>query len=115
MAQKTNDGGPAFPRTAGSFCAPHEGMSLRDYFAGQALAGLMTQGNISRTSISVGALAAAVYDIADALLELREDGLKKKAAPAAQKVAVVVQPPVVTQPAQPTQLAQPVQESAATT
>ena len=35
-----NDGGPAFPR-AGSDCVKaQEGMSLRDWFAGQALAGM---------------------------------------------------------------------------
>ena len=45
-----NDGGPAFPRPSGeardgngtSFWPPgHPGMTLRDWFAGQALAGLI--------------------------------------------------------------------------
>ena len=39
------DGGPAFPTDGESEIGPHnwhvEGMSLRDYFAGQALAGML--------------------------------------------------------------------------
>lgn len=38
---KKNDGGPAFPRAATILYEGHKGMSLRDYFAGQALVGLM--------------------------------------------------------------------------
>jgi len=37
----SNDGGPAFPLPLGSQTTQgNEGMSLRDYFAGQALAGM---------------------------------------------------------------------------
>lgn len=45
-ADKTNDGGPAFPVTFEHSEATSEkpGMSLRDYFAGQALAGLLAAG-----------------------------------------------------------------------
>ena len=50
----TNTGGPAFPAGA------HFGMTLRDYFAGQALAGSDT--------IS----AREAYDMADAMLAARE-------------------------------------------
>ena len=41
MTQR-NDGGPAFPFDGGenNGIQPSSGMSLRDYFAGQALAGL---------------------------------------------------------------------------
>ena len=42
MAGK-NDGGPAYPVNNGDAWAyGGEGMTLRDYFAGQALAGLVT-------------------------------------------------------------------------
>lgn len=48
MSSHSDDGGPAFPASVatdseGSICHTHErlaGMSLRDYFAGQALASL---------------------------------------------------------------------------
>lgn len=43
---KPKDGGPAFPSTdAKGFTS--DGMSLRDYFAGQALAGLIACPNTS--------------------------------------------------------------------
>lgn len=42
---KTNDGGPAFPNVPSDpqYQSWDTGMSLRDYFAGQALAGMQTQ------------------------------------------------------------------------
>lgn len=54
-----DDGGPAFPST------DDKGMSLRDYFAGQALA----MGGIYNTTPEEK--AAAAYAIADALLAQR--------------------------------------------
>lgn len=56
----------------------HEGMSLRDYFAGQALAGLL--GNSALDRISFGRshqkenknMAMCVYAIADAMIVERE-------------------------------------------
>ena len=47
MSTTRDDGGPAFP--AGTYCnnfgdeVPMRGMSLRDWFAGQALAGLLSR------------------------------------------------------------------------
>ncbi len=42
-----NDGGPAFPMSYDNSLAytypSHKGMTLRDWFAGQALAGLLSQ------------------------------------------------------------------------
>ena len=35
-----NDGGPAFPRAGSDYVKAQEGMSLRDWLIGQALAGL---------------------------------------------------------------------------
>lgn len=66
------DGGPAFPVQA--FAAPGSevawGMSLRDWFAGQALAGLVSEhGRYDSTGAALDA-----YSIADAMLRARERG-----------------------------------------
>lgn len=73
------DGGPAFPGGSegkGCFERIAPGMSLRDWFAGQALVGLLSCG----TSLELGPdegndnnrLSAVVYSVADALLAARE-------------------------------------------
>lgn len=62
------DGGPAFPAIYGATEALDEGMSLRDYFAAQAIvasAHASTQGPEG--------LAKAAYEIADAMLKAREE------------------------------------------
>lgn len=59
----------AFPVENGSF---ERGMTLRDYFAGQALAGYMAKNNISPVDADV--VAFAFYDIADAMLAERAKG-----------------------------------------
>jgi hypothetical protein len=73
MTNKPDDGGPAFPvtppvdetgRTAVGYPYPDTGMSLRDWFAGQALVSLPVRGGIV-TPIDV---AADAYRIADAML-----------------------------------------------
>ena len=65
---KPNDGGPAFPCTdAKGFTS--EGMSLRDYFAGQALAGLLA---CMKTTGSKKEFAMDAYTQADAMLAERE-------------------------------------------
>ena len=77
------DGGPAFPRIDGLeqgdpgrtdvICTP--GMTLRDYFAGQALAGLTAQvsGVKSRDdyALYVAQSPIVAYQIADAMLAAR--------------------------------------------
>lgn len=68
---KHKDGDPAFPRAAlGEDCGKpygqQEGMSLRDWFAGQALAGQDVDTG------SPGTTAAWAYRIADAMLAARE-------------------------------------------
>jgi len=79
------DGGPAFPTEnfvpypGGGGAGQHVingGMSLRDWFAGQALAGIMASpacldGSFERTP-SIAAKAAWTY--ADAMLNAREGG-----------------------------------------
>jgi hypothetical protein len=75
MAQR-NDGGPTFPtepNTQPGFYA-HHGMSLRDYFAGQALAGLAGR-KFHKGDAGEGYAewaASMAYEFADALLAARE-------------------------------------------
>ena len=70
-----NDGGPAFPRpSTGPSTPPQEGMSIRDWFAGQALAGLCaTEGWRNNMPEAVSRMSVA---IADAMLKAREGGAK---------------------------------------
>ena len=67
---KPNDGGPAFPCTdAKGFVS--EGMSLRDYFAGQAMAGQLADPD---GEIDPKLIARWSYAYADAMLAEREKG-----------------------------------------
>ena len=73
----SNTGGPAFPSTATSEGSLFRNgcMSLRDYFAGQALQGML--GSIhkpdERLSIrnNTGVIAEVAYKVADSMLEER--------------------------------------------
>ena len=72
MSDDTN-GGPAFPVpmvSDGNVVGDvnERGMSLRDYFAGQALALVLSQDG----SRIAGKLAENAYEIADAMLKARE-------------------------------------------
>jgi hypothetical protein len=61
-----NDGGPAFPRP---MVAAAPGMTLRDWFAGQAMAGLVSYVVEGATFENV---AEDAYKAADAMLKARE-------------------------------------------
>lgn len=62
------DGGAAFPvATIDGFS--QDGMSLRDWFAGQALAGMMARHGIT----SPDDVAQASYRIADAMIAARQE------------------------------------------
>ena len=65
---QTNNGGPAFPIACCDRVLRH-GMSLRDYFAGQALAGMLA--DTSRSG-SVEHYVDDAYSIADAMLAERQ-------------------------------------------
>lgn len=75
-----DDGGPAFPQPAeldGTWADPEtckrfvpmRGMSLRDVFAGQALAGMLGDARLSGTSVQ---FATDAYSYADAMLAARK-------------------------------------------
>ena len=72
-----NDGGPAFPTPQIGEYNPQFGMSLRDYFAGQALTGLLPQDGVRLSARKNNPneeskyIAAAAYQIADAMLAER--------------------------------------------
>jgi hypothetical protein len=74
-----DDGGPAFP-IQGSYDTDyeHNGMTLRDWFAGQALAGILGGGfadTIPHDDLNGGRDAAAfAYQYADAMIAERKGG-----------------------------------------
>jgi len=70
MKTPSNDGGSAFPVMYVS-----EGMTLRDYFAGQALAGILSSANFGDAR---DWLPDRAYGLADAMLAARE---RKEEAP----------------------------------
>ena len=63
---KPNDGGPAFPRAGSDYVKAQVGMSLRDWFAGQALAGIMANARL------VTVLAESKQDPASCAFEMAE-------------------------------------------
>ncbi len=76
----TDTGGPAFPGTQyANGVQPsgwNEGMTLRDYFAAQAMTGAqiwdaVLNGKNAQFSGGVNQLAEVAYAIADAMLEVR--------------------------------------------
>jgi hypothetical protein len=65
-----NDGDQAFP-TGDHIHGGHAGMSLRDWFAGQALAGILAS-YPPNEKIDVSIVAMWSYDLADAMIAERE-------------------------------------------
>ena len=76
----SREGGAAFPiATIDGFS--HDGMSLRDWFAGQALAGMLTNGfmpyigqSTEPTHWDERDYIGAAYRIADAMIAARQEG-----------------------------------------
>ena len=80
MSEKINDGGPAFPGKTTWYGQDGEaqhifkgGMSLRDYFAGQALIGF-TANTTFGGATGDEKLARWSYDLADAMIKAQTGG-----------------------------------------
>ncbi len=71
MSDKIDDGGPAFPTDNEAQTGPNTyhwtGMTLRDWFAGQALAGALANPNRSDEINACG-----LYMVADAMIAARK-------------------------------------------
>jgi hypothetical protein len=73
----TRDGGPAYPTAyqhtldSGIVCADKGGMSLRDYFAAQAIDRMICKCEDQDGGWDPAAVAAGCYELADAMLEHR--------------------------------------------
>lgn len=76
-----SDGGPAYPSGvavapsgdayhSGNLMRDGEGMSLRDWFAGQAISTMLVLTQCDGT-VNIEAVAAGAYDLADAMLAER--------------------------------------------
>jgi hypothetical protein len=80
MSNEKNNGGPAYPCAANESLGgyPANGMSLRDWFAGQAMAALIDSSFLSswkagRNNQSYAQLVSCcAYEQADAMLKARE-------------------------------------------
>ena len=71
MSQPIDDGGPAFPIPASESNYYQEGMALRDWFAGHALAGNLAYPCVDSSPESEAIMA---YRYADAMLAARKGG-----------------------------------------
>ena len=70
MSDSIKDGGFAFPCDSAKQFPTQEGMTLRDWFAGQALASMTVAPDYSKGPCNF-AMAERAYCIADAMLEAR--------------------------------------------
>jgi hypothetical protein len=80
MDTPINDGGPAFSRTGyecanGDWVAPQDGMTLRDWFAGQALAGFAANPRMidSRSPATLEIVSEWSFEAADAMIKARRE------------------------------------------
>lgn len=64
---EVDDGGPAFPS------ADKLGMSLRDYFAAKAMQSFIVEGGITDAGYENWFIAKGAYEMADAMLNARDD------------------------------------------
>jgi len=80
MSTPINDGGPAYPCQTnplpGKLANAPQGMTLRDYFAGQALNGYLAswEGTNAPDFFTPDHVAPLAYAYADAMLEARKGG-----------------------------------------
>lgn len=76
---KKSDGGPAFPRPIGAYqeigggewSQSQTGMTLRDWFAGQALMGIVTAYALGKGDWLLPDMVYQAYEVADAMLAER--------------------------------------------
>lgn len=78
MKTEINDGGKAFPVPGitlpdGSVAMGTSGMTLRDYFAGQALSGVLSSGDLDLKKVAdePEKLACITYAVSDAMIKAR--------------------------------------------
>jgi hypothetical protein len=67
---QNNDGGPAFPVPPATYSNLNHGMSLRDYFAGQYIAGAF--GGEPGSHLRTERAAVDAYAVADAMIAARD-------------------------------------------
>jgi hypothetical protein len=84
MSKPINDGGPAFPTTERmvdgqglgrfEYEERHSGMTLRDWFAGKALQGILSSGpeGMNAFDLPLADWACAAFRMADAMIAERE-------------------------------------------
>lgn len=73
MSSEINNGGPAYPGVIGPPKEFAQGMSLRDFFAAQALTGMLaSEANDMQPQYEAGNAAQRAYWLADAMLKARE-------------------------------------------
>jgi hypothetical protein len=70
MKKQPNDGGPAFPCASTNY--RQIGMTLRDYFAGKALQGILSNPCLIELHEDYRLAAKASHNFADAMLAARE-------------------------------------------
>lgn len=70
--KENNDGGPGFERDRNNVSQPINGMSLRDYFAGEALHGFLAGRRDDVYCSLAPQLAKISYFISDAMLKERD-------------------------------------------
>lgn len=63
------EGGPAFPETH-EHCA---GMTMREYYAGQALAGLLVSRDVIEIAKQIESVAGLCWALADAMMKAKDN------------------------------------------
>lgn len=71
MSETIKDGGPAFPVTA-HYDVYASGMTLRDWFAGQAIMAAFTSRHVGEYEGDTQDIANCAFQLADAMLKARE-------------------------------------------
>lgn len=71
---KKPDGGPAFPRSpaAGAAAQGQIGMTLRQWYAGQALVGLLLSDELARAQVNPGGRYTSPTEFAEAAVRLAD-------------------------------------------